>query len=92
MASTRQINIPGDRWTEVTGFANYLAVQTKEQEQLLIHVGEEEPDAANMAGLLIAYGRPGVPTSFAAGGLPQGVRVFIRPKGSANADPVIVVY
>lgn len=92
MASTRQITIPGDQWTEVTGFTNYLAIQTKEQEQLLIHVSEVEPDEDNMAGLLIAYGRPGVPTSFAAGGLPTGVRVFIRPRGSDSADPVIVVY
>ncbi len=92
MASTRQVRINNDQWTEVTGFINYLAIQTKEQEQLLIHIAEVEPDADNEAGLLIAYGRPGVPTSFAAGGLPQGVRVFIRPRGSQTADPVIVVY
>lgn len=92
MASTREIAVPAGQWTEVTGFTNYLAIQTKEQEQLLIHIAEAEPVADSNVGLLIAYGRPGVPTSFAAGGLPTGVRVFVKPKSEGDASPTIVAY
>jgi hypothetical protein len=86
MASTVKYDLT-DEWQLISGDGSNLAVQFAGQGQCEIHIGDEEPGEDDV-GLVIATDWIGLPTSFSASSLGDGVQVWAR---SPNTAKIVVV-
>jgi acyl-CoA synthetase (NDP forming) len=78
MATTARLDITDDAWTQVPLDGIYVAIQINETDRVKVHVADTPPADSDTTGLIVAHNSPGVPSSFAAGGLPDNVGVWVR--------------
>lgn len=80
-----------DGWVEVVTDIKFVAVQMKSSGKIsvwCVKTGDADPDE-NASGITLARGIQGVESTFSAGGLPDGFKLFLRSSSGVEQISVI---
>lgn len=89
MARTVTVEVLKGEWTEMDIDGTYAAIQLNEKGAIKVHVSDGTPPDDNEVGIYIARAQTGTPGTFAMGGIPTGVKIFVR---SAQDETETIVF
>jgi len=80
-----------DGWVEIAADVKFIAVQMKSSGKIsvwCVKAGDADPDD-NVSGITLARGIQGVESTFSAGGLPDGFKLFLRSASGVEQISII---